>query len=72
MIYISLQPDDVNLRYFKLYIVLESKNQNLKYKRFPPSGCKIIGIRKLEYVAKTQCLFIITNFFFNLKKNGRK
>jgi len=33
-----------------------SNNLNLKYKRFTKSGCKDIGIKKLEFVAKTQFL----------------
>ena len=31
-------------------------NLSLKYKRFEPSGCKDIGTRKFELVAKTQTL----------------
>ena len=29
---------------------------SLKYQRFTPAGCKEIGIRKFEFVAKTQFL----------------
>jgi len=29
----------------------------LKYQRFTPSGCKDIGARKFEFVAKTQFLY---------------
>ena len=32
------------------------KNLSLKYQRFTPSGGKIIGIKKSEFVTKTQFL----------------
>ena len=51
LIAISLQPNFVNLRYFKLWIMLDQIG--LKYHRFTSSGCKDIGIRKFEFVAKT-------------------
>jgi len=35
---------------------IRSDNQSLKYKRFPPSGCKDIGIRQLDFVARTPSL----------------
>ena len=31
-------------------------NPSLKYLRFTPSGCRDIGLRKFEFVAKTQFL----------------
>ena len=34
-----------------------SNNLSLKYQTFTPSGCKDIGIRKFEFVAKTQFLY---------------
>ena len=33
-------------------------NPSLKYQRFIPTGCKDIGIRKFEFVAKTQILLV--------------
>jgi len=35
---------------------VKSNSLNLKYRRFAPSGCKDIEIRKLGFVAKTQFL----------------
>ena len=35
---------------------VRSNNLSLKYQRCWPSGCKDIGIRKFEFVAKTQFL----------------
>ena len=32
-------------------------NLSLKYKRFTPLSCTDIGIRKFEFVAKTQFLY---------------
>ena len=32
-------------------------NLSLKCQRFTPSGCKEIGIRNLEFIAKTQFLY---------------
>ena len=34
----------------------KSNNLSFKYQKFEPSGCKEIGIRKFEFVAKTQFL----------------
>ena len=36
--------------------VFRQKNLSLKYQRFTPSGGKNIGIRKSEFVTKTQFL----------------
>ena len=47
---ISLEPNLVDIRYFKLWILLK-KCLCLKYLRFTLSGCKDKGIRKSEYVA---------------------
>ena len=33
---------------------VRSNNLSLKYQRVTPSGCKDIGIRKFEFVVKTQ------------------
>ena len=52
---ISLQFNVGDLWYFKLWILLDV--DSLKYWRFTPSGCKDIGIRKSELVAKTQFLY---------------
>ena len=34
-----------------------SNNLSLKYQRLETSGCKNIGVRKFEFVAKTQFLY---------------
>ena len=36
---------------------VKSNSLSLKYRRFTPSGCKDIEIRKFEFVAKTQFLY---------------
>ena len=41
---------------FQTMTSVRSKNLNLKFPRFKPSGCKDIGIRKFEFVAKTKFL----------------
>ncbi len=54
IIHISLKPvfsDILNLDYFIQYRI-----QSSKYLRSTTFGCKAIGIRKLEFVAKTQFL----------------
>ena len=38
-----------------------SNNLSLKYERFTPSGREDIGIRKIEFVAKTQFLYECAN-----------
>ena len=35
------------------YEFFKLKNLNFKYQIFTPSDCKYIGIRKVEFVAKT-------------------
>ena len=35
---------------------VRSNSLSLKYQRFTPSGCEAIGVRKFEFVAKTQFL----------------
>ena len=52
----SLQDDDVNLIYFKVRFFLSNKIYSLKYQRSTTLGSKDIGIRKPEFVAKTQFL----------------
>jgi len=45
-----------------LYKFCSIKYLSLKYQKFtPPSGCKEIGIRKYEFVTKTQFLYTISN-----------
>jgi len=39
-----------------------SKRLRLKYQRFTSSGCKDIGIRKFEFVAKNHFLSTISTF----------
>ena len=40
--------------YFKSWVSVQSYNLSLKYQRFTLSGNKDIGIRKFDFVAKTQ------------------
>ena len=49
---IESEPNLVHLRYFRYSI--KSNNLSLKYRKFTPSGCKDIGIRKFEFMPKTQ------------------
>jgi len=42
--------------YFKLKLLDQNRIQSLKYPRSPKLGCKHIGIRKSEFVAKTKFL----------------
>ena len=35
----------------------------MKYQRFTPSGCLDIGVRKCEFVAKTQILYKVKEHF---------
>ena len=44
---------------------VRSKNLSLKYQSFSPSSCKDIGIRKFEFVTKTQFLLdVVTTGIF--------
>ena len=36
----------------------------MKYQKFTPTGCEYIEIRKIEFVAKTQFLYLI---FLNIE-----
>ena len=36
---------------------VRSNNVSLKYQRFTPSGYKVIGFTKIEFVAKSQFLY---------------
>ena len=49
---------------------VRSYNVSLKYQRFTSSGCKDIGITKIEFVAKTQFLYKL--FFFKQFMNKTK
>ena len=53
-----LQPDGVNLWYFKLRIFDLTEFLELKYLRSMALGCKDIEIPKLEFVAKTLLSFL--------------
>ena len=44
------------LGHFKLWIMLDQIGYSLKVQRFTPTGWVDIGIRKFEFVAKTQLL----------------
>ena len=37
---------------------VRSNNVSLKYQRFTPSGYKVIGFTKIEFVAKSQFLYL--------------
>ena len=41
-----------------MIIIIRSNSLSVKYQRFTASGFKDIGIRKFEFVAKAQFLFI--------------
>ena len=51
---ISLKPNVVDRRYFKLWTLVDQTS--LKYERYASSGCWDFGIVKLEFVTKTQFL----------------
>ena len=57
LIPISLQHNVVDISNLTSF---RSNNLSLKYWRFTPSDCKV-GIRKFEFVAKTQFLCILYN-----------
>ena len=57
LIPISLQPDSV-VFLFQTYIIWYNRIHCLKYLRSTTSGCKDIRIRKLEFVTKTQFLYL--------------
>ena len=50
----SLQPNVAKLLYFKLRLFYLTDSYSLKYLRSTTSGCKDMGPRKSEFVAKTQ------------------
>ena len=51
-----MQPN-LDFCFFQTLNSVISNNQICKYQRVSPSGCKDIGIRNLEFVAKTQFLY---------------
>ena len=66
---ISLQPDGIKFWYFKAEIILSNRVHSLKYPRSTRVGCKDIGKRKSEFVAKTQFLF---DFFQHFQRRRIK
>ena len=42
---------------------IRSNNLSLKYQRFTPSGCIDIGLRKFDFVVKTQFLYVERTIF---------
>ena len=56
-----MQPDVVDLRYFKLKSInsVISNSVSLKYQRSTPSGDTEIGIRQIEFAVKTQFLSFV-------------
>ncbi len=46
--------------------LLDSNNLSFKYKRFNPTGCKDIGIRKAEFFAIPKLKFIISLIYQNM------
>ena len=65
---ISNKPDGVNLS-FQTMNYLRPNNLSLEYQRFPPSGCKNIGMRKLDFVAKTQFFVFLKLYFYFFCQN---
>ena len=65
LISISVLPDGINLFYFKL--TLFDLTKELKYQRSEISGNKVLGIRKSDFVGKTQFLLHVhITFFLNV------
>ena len=58
LILISVQPDGFPTLIFQTEIFWPNRIESLKYLRATTLGCKDIGIRKSEFVAKTQFLLI--------------
>ena len=72
LIFISLQPDSINLWYCKLWLFdisnyefCQIKSLSWHIKGFTLSGCKDIWIRKYELVAKTWFSFLDTRQWWN-------
>ena len=51
---------------------VRTKCISLKVLRFTTSGCKDIVVRKFEFVAKTQFLFVFKHYFLFNKKIKEK
>ena len=51
---------------------VRSNSLSLKYQGFSPSGCQDIGIRKFEFVAKTQFLYKINGWIGETCNNPAK
>ena len=60
-----MQPNDVDLMKFQTMNSVWSNILSLRYQVIAQSGCKDIGIRNFEFVAKTQ--FLSKNNSFNSK-----
>jgi len=56
LIYIFANQCIISSFIFQTMNSVRSNNIRLKYHRFTPSGCKGLGIRKFEFVSKTQFL----------------
>ena len=62
LIPISLRPNGGDLKYVETMNSVGLNNLSLKYQRFMTLGCEDLGIRKSEFVAKTQVLCYFTPF----------
>ena len=65
LIPLSLYPETVDLRYFKLLILLDLNGLGLKYLKTTPSAFRKI---KVEFVANTQFLCLCINLFIVYSK----
>jgi len=52
---------------FQAQIIWCNRIHSLKYLRYATFGCKVIVIRKSEFVAKTQFLSFLSNLMYNDK-----
>ena len=48
---------------------VRSNNLSLKYQSFTTLGCKDVGVRKFEFVVKTQFLYVVNILFVTNTKN---
>ena len=55
-----MRPNGVDLKYVETMNSVGLNNLSLKYQRFMTLGCKDLGIRKSEFVAKSQFLLLTT------------
>ena len=51
---------------------VRSNNLGSKYQKFTPSGCRDMGIRKLEFAAKTQFICLLYFCLLLLFNNSRR